>query len=206
MHDCERRVLQDTVTAIRLTKKINELGFDIESNGQRFLRTRNTLRKLFPIKLMESTIQIAQKCSFSLDELTYEYPRELVPSGYTAHEWLSELTQIGIEQRWPKGISGRAHKIIEHELRLIKSLNYEHYFLTVYDIVSFARKQKILCQGRGSAANSIVCYCLGITEVDPEKVEVLFERFLSKERNEPPDIDVDFENDRREEVIQYKYF
>ena len=206
MHDCERRVLQDTVTAIRLTKKINELGFDIESNGQRFLRPRNTLRKLFPKKLMESTIQIAQKCSFSLDELTYEYPKELVPSGYTAYEWLSKLTRIGIEQRWPEGISEKAHKIIEHELRLIKSLNYEHYFLTVYDIVSFARKQKILCQGRGSAANSIVCYCLGITEVDPEKVEVLFERFLSKERNEPPDIDVDFENDRREEVIQYIYF
>ena len=129
---------------------------------------------------MESTIQIAQKCSFSLDELTHEYPKELVPSGYTAYEWLSKLTRIGIEQRWPEGISEKAHKIIEHELRLIKSLNYEHYFLTVYDIVSFARKQKILCQGRGSAANSIVCYCLGITEVDPEKVEVLLKGFFPK--------------------------
>ena len=206
MHDSERRVLQDTVTAIRLTKRIDELGFDIESNGQRFLRPRNTLEKLYPVKLMESTLQIAQQCCFSLDELTYEYPKELVPPKYTAYEWLSELTQIGIEQRWPEGISKKAHRIIEHELRLIKALNYEHYFLTVYDIVSFAKKQNILCQGRGSAANSIVCYCLGITEVDPEKIEVLFERFLSKERNEPPDIDVDFENDRREEVIQYIYF
>ena len=205
MHDRDRRVLQDTVTAIRLAKKIDELGFDIESNGQRFLRPRNTLKKLYPLKLMESTLLIAQKCCFSLDELTYEYPKELVPPGYTAYEWLSELTRIGIEQRWPKGISKKVYRIIEHELRLIKTLNYEHYFLTVYDIVSFARQQKILCQGRGSAANSIVCYCLGITEVDPEKVEVLFERFLSKERNEPPDIDVDFENDRREEVIQYIY-
>ena len=206
MHDSERRVLQDTVTAIRLTKRIDELGFDIESNGQRFLRPRNTLEKLYPVKLMESTLQIAQQCCFSLDELTYEYPKELVPPKYTAYEWLSELTRIGIERRWPEGISKKVHRIIEHELRLIKTLNYEHYFLTVYDIVSFAKKQNILCQGRGSAANSIVCYCLGITEVDPEKVEVLFERFLSKERNEPPDIDVDFENDRREEVIQYIYF
>ena len=205
MHDTKRRILQDTITAIRLIKRIDELGFDVESNGQRFLRPRQILKKLFPIELMQATLKIASKCRFSLDELTYEYPKELVPSGYTAYKWLRELTQVGIHQRWPRGTSNKVLKTIEHELRLIKALNYEHYFLTVYDIVSFARSQNILCQGRGSAANSIVCYCLGITEVDPERVEVLFERFLSKERNEPPDIDVDFENSRREEVIQYIY-
>ena len=205
MHDTKRRILQDTVTAIRLIKRIDELGFDVESNGQRFLRPRQILKKLFPIELMQATLKIASKCRFSLDELTYEYPKELVPSGYTAYKWLRELIQVGIHQRWPRGTSNKVLKTIEHELRLIKALNYEHYFLTVYDIVSFARSQNILCQGRGSAANSIVCYCLGITEVDPERVEVLFERFLSKERNEPPDIDVDFENSRREEVIQYIY-
>ena len=205
MHDVGRRILQDTVTAIRMAKKLDELGFDAESNGQRYLRSRKKLGKLFPIKLMEATLQINEKCCFSLDELTYEYPKELVPSDYTAHGWLRELTRIGICQRWPQGISQRVLKIVEHELQLIKVLKYEHYFLTVYDIVSFARSQDIFCQGRGSAANSVVCYCLGITEVDPDKVEVLFERFLSKERDEPPDIDVDFENDRREEVIQYIY-
>ena len=205
MHDTKRRILQDTITAIRLIKRIDELGFDVESNGQRFLRPRQILKKLFPIELMQGTVKIASKCRFSLDELTYDYPKELVPSGYTAYKWLRELTQVGIHQRWPQGTSNKVLKTIEHELRLIKALNYEHYFLTVYDIVSFARSQNILCQGRGSAANSIVCYCLGITEVDPERVEVLFERFLSKERNEPPDIDVDFEHSRREEVIQYIY-
>ena len=205
MHDVGRRILQDTVTAIRMAKKLDELGFDAESNGQRYLRSRKKLGKLFPIKLMEATLQINEKCCFSLDELTYEYPKELVPPGYTAHGWLRELTQIGICQRWPQGISQKVLKIVEHELHLIKVLSYEHYFLTVYDIVLFARSRDIFCQGRGSAANSVVCYCLGITEVDPDKVEVLFERFLSKERDEPPDIDVDFENDRREEVIQYIY-
>ena len=205
MHDVGRRILQDTVTAIRLFKRIDELGFEAESNGQRYLRSRKKLGKLFPIKLMEATLQINEKCCFSLDELTYEYPKELVPSDYTAHGWLRELTRIGICQRWPQGISQRVLKIVEHELQLIKVLKYEYYFLTVYDIVSFARSQDIFCQGRGSAANSVVCYCLGITEVDPDKVEVLFERFLSKERDEPPDIDVDFENDRREEVIPVSY-
>ena len=205
MHDSRRRILQDTITAIRLIKRIDELGYDVESNGQRFLRPRQILKKLFPIELMQATLKIASKCRFSLDELTYEYPKELVPSGYTSYRWLRELTQVGIHRRWPRGTSNKILKTIEHELQLIKDLNYEHYFLTVYDIVSFARSQNILCQGRGSAANSIVCYCLGITEVDPERVEVLFERFLSKERHEPPDIDVDFENSRREEVIQYIY-
>jgi error-prone DNA polymerase len=150
-------------------------------------------------------VHISKQCNFVLDELRYEYPRELVPAEYTASAWLRELTEAGIRRRWPEGLAPKVRNIIEHELLLIKQLGYEHYFLTVHDLVDYARSQHILCQGRGSAANSAVCYCLGITEVDPARVEVLFERFISKERNEPPDIDVDFENARREEVIQYIY-
>ncbi|MEC7582268.1 MAG: error-prone DNA polymerase, partial [Pseudomonadota bacterium] len=155
--------------------------------------------------LLAATTESADRCKFSLDELRYEYPEELVPPEYTAHGWLRELTEVGIRTRWPEGANPKVRNLIEHELMLIKELNYEHYFLTVHDLVTFARNQGILCQGRGSAANSAVCYCLGITEVDPARVEVLFERFISRERNEPPDIDVDFENARREEVIQYIY-
>lgn len=205
MHDAGRRILQDTITAIRLIKPIEALGLDGESNGQRHLRRREQLSKLFPPELMAATLEIAERCHFELDELRYEYPQELVPPNYTPHGWLRELTEAGIRQRWPQGATPKVRNIIEHELALIKELNYEHYFLTVHDLVAFARSQHILCQGRGSAANSAVCYCLGITEVDPARVEVLFERFISKERNEPPDIDVDFENARREEVIQYIY-
>ncbi len=205
MHDPMRRILQDTVTAIRLGRQLNTLGLDSESNGQRHLRNRTQLGKLFPSSLLQETVNIADRCHFSLDELRYEYPRELVPEEYTAHGWLRELTEKGIRERWPTGATPKVRNIIEHELMLIKELNYEHYFLTVHDMVAFARSQGILCQGRGSAANSAVCYCLGITEVDPARIEVLFERFISKERNEPPDIDVDFENARREEVIQYIY-
>ena len=205
MHDVSRRTLQDVLTAIRLAKPISELGFDVESNGQRHLRSQEQLAKLFSTKLLAATVEISRLCHFSLDELRYEYPRELVPAGYTPHGWLRELTELGIRERWSKGATPKVRNIIEHELALIKELGYEHYFLTVHDLVVFARSQHILCQGRGSAANSAVCYCLGITEVDPAKVEVLFERFISKERNEPPDIDVDFENTRREEVIQYIY-
>ncbi len=205
MHSPSRRILQDTVSAIRLGKTIDELGLDGESNGQRHLRPRTQLAKLFPPELLAQTIHIASHCRFSLDELRYEYPRELVPDGYTPHGWLRELTERGIRRRWPEGATPKVRNIVEHELMLIKELQYEHYFLTVHDLVDFARSQHILCQGRGSAANSAVCYCLGITEVDPARVEVLFERFISKERNEPPDIDVDFENARREEVIQYIY-
>jgi error-prone DNA polymerase len=205
MHDPARRILQDTVTAIRLGRQFTNLGLDGESNGQRHLRNRIQLGKLFPNSLLQETVNIADRCHFSLDELRYEYPRELVPEEYTAHGWLRELTEKGIRERWPDGATPKVRNIIEHELMLIKELNYEHYFLTVHDMVAFARSQGILCQGRGSAANSAVCYCLGITEVDPARVEVLFERFISRERNEPPDIDVDFENARREEVIQYIY-
>ncbi len=205
MHEPGRRVLQDTVTAIRLGRRIEEVGLDGECNGQRHLRSREQLAKLYPKALLEETVRIARRCTFSLDELRYEYPRELVPAEYTPHGWLRELTEKGIRERWPEGATPKVRNTIEHELMLIKELQYEHYFLTVHDIVAFARSQGILCQGRGSAANSAVCHCLGITEVDPARIEVLFERFISKERNEPPDIDVDFENARREEVIQYIY-
>ena len=205
MHTPSRRIVQDTLTAIRLGKQISRIGLQGESNGQRHLRKMEQLRKLYPPELLAATVEIAGRCDFSLDELRYEYPRELVPEGYTPHGWLRELTEAGIRQRWPGGASAKVRNIIEHELMLIKELHYEHYFLTVHDLVAFARREHILCQGRGSAANSAVCYCLGITEVDPARVEVLFERFISRERDEPPDIDVDFENARREEVIQYIY-
>ncbi|MEX0901681.1 MAG: error-prone DNA polymerase [Pseudohongiellaceae bacterium] len=205
MHAPERRPLQDTVTAIRLGRRLDRLGYEGECNGQRHLRSREQLAKLYPPELLEATIEIAGHCTFSLDELRYEYPEELVPQGYTPHGWLRELTEKGIHRRWPQGASPKARNIIEHELTLIRELRYEHYFLTVHDLVAFARGRGILCQGRGSAANSVVCYCLGITEVNPDQIQVLFERFLSKERDEPPDIDVDFENARREEVIQYIY-
>ena len=205
MHNPQRRILQDTVTAIRLGRRIGELGLDGEPNGERHLRKLEQLVKLYPRHLLEETVRLADFCHFSLDELRYEYPRELVPEGYTPHGWLRELTEQGIRRRWPGGAAAKVRNIIEHELMLIKELRYEHYFLTVHDLVDYARGQGILCQGRGSAANSAVCYCLGITEVDPARVAVLFERFISRERDEPPDIDVDFENARREEVIQYIY-
>ncbi len=205
MHVPERRILQDTLTAIRLRRRLEEVGLEGESNGQRHLRSRQQLAKMYPQELLQATVSIASRCDFCLDELRYEYPRELVPAGYTPHGWLRELTEAGIRQRWPEGATPKVRNIVEHELMLIKELGYEHYFLTVHDLVAFARSQHILCQGRGSAANSAVCYCLGITEVDPARIEVLFERFISRERDEPPDIDVDFENARREEVIQYIY-
>src|SRR5690606_14412694 len=145
------------------------------------------------------------RVDFSLRELRYEYPYELVPERETPASHLRALTEQGLAWRWPAGASEKVRGMIEHELALIHELEYEPYFLTVHDIVRFAREQGILCQGRGSAANSAVCYCLGITEVDPSRMEMLFERFISKERHEPPDIDVDFEHERREEVIQYIY-
>ena len=205
MHEPSRRVLLDTLTAIRLGRALNKLGYAGEPNNERHLRDRARLAKLYPPALLAETINIADACDFSLDELRYEYPRELVPPQYTPSGWLRELTEAGIRERWPQGVSPKVRNLIEHELGLVKELGYEHYFLTVHDIVAFARRKRILCQGRGSAANSAVCYCLGITEVDPARVDVLFERFISKERDEPPDIDVDFENSRREEVIQYIY-
>ncbi|MDH3693140.1 MAG: error-prone DNA polymerase [Gammaproteobacteria bacterium] len=205
MHHRSRRVLQDTLTAIRLNKPLSELGFDLFPNGERYLKPRQRLSKLYSPELLEQSTYIASLCNFSLGELRYEYPKELVPNGYTPTSWLQHLTKQGANKRWPQGVKQKVNRQIEHELKLITELQYESYFLTVYDIVRFAREQGILCQGRGSAANSAVCYCLGITEVNPSMTELLFERFISKERDEPPDIDVDFEHERREEVIQYIY-
>jgi len=204
-HKRHRRPLQDTLTAIRLRTTVQTVGHTLHANGERHLRRREILARLYPHALLAETLVIAERCQFDLDELRYEYPEELVPDGETPRHYLKRLTEAGIKTRWPEGETKKVRQMIEHELQLIAELGYEHYFLTVYDIVKFARSQNILCQGRGSAANSAVCYVLGITEVDPSRMEMLFERFISKERNEPPDIDVDFEHERREEVIQYLY-
>ncbi|MDA0680066.1 MAG: error-prone DNA polymerase [Proteobacteria bacterium] len=205
MHCRERRALQDTLTAIREGVTLDRAGFALYPNGERYLRSQETLCKSYPQELLQETIRIADSIQFSLDELHYEYPDELVPKGETPTTWLRYLTETGMRKRWPAGTPDKVAKLVEHELELIRELKYEPFFLTVYDIVSFARSQKILCQGRGSAANSAVCFCLGITEVDPDRMATLVERFISRERNEPPDIDVDFEHERREEVIQYLY-
>ncbi len=202
MHVPERRMLRDTLSAIRLGCRVDELGFDIPCNGEQHLRPLVRLAKLYPPELLAESVRIASLCQFSLRELRYEYPHELVPVGHTASSWLRELTEQGMRRRWPDGVSPEVHALVEKELGLVAELAYEHFFLTVHDIVVFARSRHILCQGRGSAANSVICYCLGITSVDPARMQLLFERFLSKERDEPPDIDVDFEHERREEVIQ----
>lgn len=200
-----RRALQDTMTAIRHNLTIREAGAHLFSNGERHLRTRQLISKIYPDELIVESVRIASLCDFSLEELRYQYPSEVVPEGYTPQTWLRHLTEEGIKWRWPDGITEKVRAQIEHELTLIRSLDYEAYFLTVYDLVRFARSQHILCQGRGSAANSAVCFAIGITEVDPMRMNMLMERFISKERNEPPDIDIDFEHERREEVIQYIY-
>ncbi|MCH7508761.1 MAG: error-prone DNA polymerase [Proteobacteria bacterium] len=205
MHRRGRRALQDTLTAIRLRTPLAAAGDALYSNGERHLRSRESLLRLYPRDLLEQSGLIAGLCHFSLDELRYEYPRELVPEGETPASYLRRLTEAGVAWRWPDGVPKAVGEQIERELRLIGELAYEPYFLTVHDLVSFARRRGILCQGRGSAANSAVCFCLGITEVDPARMSMLFERFISRERDEPPDIDVDFEHQRREEVIQYIY-
>ncbi len=205
MHVRARRALQDTLTAIRLGVPLGEAGRALNSNGERHLRSREALARIYPPELLAETGRIAERCRFSLDELRYEYPEELVPAGQTPATHLAQLVAEGLGRRWQSGAPDRVRGLISHELALIGELGYEPYFLTVHDIVCFARARGILCQGRGSSANSAVCYCLGITEVDPDRIETLFERFISRERNEPPDIDVDFEHDRREEVIQYIY-
>ncbi len=205
MHVRSRKPLQDVMTAIRVCKPLTECGLDLQQNAERHLRTRLRLAQTFPQELMQETINVANRCEFSLDELKYMYPQEVVPAGETPESYLRRVTYEGAGRRWPGGMNAKVQHQIEHELSLICELKYEQYFLTVYDIVAFARSRHILCQGRGSAANSAVCYCLGVTEVDPARMSVLFERFISKERNEPPDIDVDFEHERREEVIQYLY-
>ena len=206
MHVRARRRLQDALTAIRLKVPLAQAGNSLYPNGERHLRERERLARLYPPELLAETVRIAQQCAFSLDELRYEYPRELVPPGQTAATHLRQLTEAGARRRWPQGIPPAERAALEHELALIGELGYEPYFLTVHDIVAFARRRGILCQGRGSAANSRVCYCLGVTAVDPQRgAQLMFERFLSRERNEPPDIDIDFEHERREEVIQYVY-
>ncbi|HYM27809.1 MAG TPA: PHP domain-containing protein, partial [Steroidobacteraceae bacterium] len=206
MHVRERRQLQDALTAIRLKLPIAQLGSRLYPNGERHLRERARLARLYPPQLLAASVELAQECRFSLDELRYEYPRELVPAGETPASYLRRLTEEGARRRWPGGVPPAERRALEHELELIEELHYEPYFLTVQDIVAFARRRGILCQGRGSAANSRVCYCLGVTSVDPQRgAALLFERFISRERNEPPDIDIDFEHERREEVLQYVY-
>ncbi|MDQ3038626.1 MAG: error-prone DNA polymerase [Pseudomonadota bacterium] len=200
-----RRALQDTMTAIRHNCTVAEAGEFLFRNGERHLRTRAALAKVYTPGMLTETIAIATRCRFTLAELRYHYPAEIVPAGFTPVSWLRHLTEAGIRWRWPSGPSEKVRTQIEHELSLIRELDYEAYFLTVSDIVRFARSQNILCQGRGSAANSAVCFAMGITEVDPMRMNMLMERFISRERNEPPDIDIDFEHERREEVIQYIY-
>ncbi|MBM3394717.1 MAG: error-prone DNA polymerase [Betaproteobacteria bacterium] len=231
MHTRARRLVQDTLTAIRLGRPIHEAGAALFANGERHLRPLEQLAQIYPPELLAESLNVAARCDFSLDSLRYEYPEELTPAGASPISYLRHLVDAGFLWRFGcerepdgghackaalrtapmftphKGTPNltKARALVAHELRLIAELGYEPYFLTVHDIVRFARSRGILCQGRGSAANSAVCYCLGITEVDPARMELLFERFLSKERNEPPDIDVDFEHERREEVIQYIY-
>jgi error-prone DNA polymerase len=197
--------LQDALTALRLKTTVSEAGHALFANGERHLRSRLALARLYPPELLAETLKVAALCNFSLDELRYEYPEEVVPAGETPDSWLRRLTEEGLARRYPAGVADKVQAQVEHELRLIAEMAYAPYFLTVHDIVAWARGRGILCQGRGSAANSAVCYALYITEVDPARAAMLFERFVSKERNEPPDIDVDFEHQRREEVIQYIY-
>ncbi len=201
----ETRLLQDTLTAIRHGLALTDCGARLFPNGERHLRPIAELRQLYPRALLAEAAAIAERCSFSMATLNYEYPHELVPAGHTRSSWLRVLTEQGLRDRWPEGTPAAVRATIELELELITELHYEAFFLTVHDIVCWARAQDILCQGRGSAANSAVCYALGITSVNPAEQRLLFGRFLSRERNEPPDIDVDFEHQRREEVMQYIY-
>lgn len=200
-----RRVLQDTLTALRHRVPLAQAGGLLFSNGERHLRRREVLASVYPPALLAETLAIARRCTFRLDQLRYGYPQELVPAGHTPTTWLRKLSEDGMRWRWPQGVPSRVQQQVDHELTLIADLGYEPYFLTVHDIVRFARGRGILCQGRGSAANSAVCFVLGIVEVDPSRMQMLVERFISRERNEPPDIDVDFEHERREEVFQYIY-
>ncbi len=205
MHVRSRKPLQDTLSAIRLGKPVSQCGHALKANAEQHLRSRLRLARIYQAEFLTASIEIAQRCSFSLDELRYEYPEEVVPAGYTHAAYLRQMVEEGLAIRYPQGVGAAIRDQIEHELALIADLRCESYFLTVFDIVRHARSLGILCQGRGSAANSAVCYCLGITEIDPSRSNLLFERFISRERDEPPDIDVDFEHQRREEVIQYIY-
>jgi error-prone DNA polymerase len=205
MHTRSRKALLDVLTATRLQCTVADAGLALQPNAEAHLRARVRLAALYRPEWLDATVAIAGSCAFSLAELKYEYPREITPEGHTPTSWLRHLTEAGVRSRFPQGETAAVRAMIEHELALIAQLRYEPYFLTVSDIVTWARGQGILCQGRGSAANSAVCYCLGVTAVDPARTTLLFERFISAERNEPPDIDIDFEHQRREEVIQYIY-
>ncbi|HEX4986326.1 MAG TPA: PHP domain-containing protein, partial [Burkholderiales bacterium] len=205
MHARGRRALQDTLTAIRLRVTVADAGLALQASGERHLRPLEKLRQIYPDALLEETLRVADLCRFCLDELKYEYPDEIVPAGLTPAQHLAALTRDGLAWRYPGGVPQGIRRNADEELALIAEKRYEAFFLTVHDLVRYARSRGILCQGRGSAANSVVCYALGITSVDPTRSRLLFGRFLSKERNEPPDIDVDFEHNRREEVIQYIY-
>ncbi|MEC8623005.1 MAG: error-prone DNA polymerase [Pseudomonadota bacterium] len=206
-HDLTRRKLQDTLTAIKNRCTVDNAGYKLFVNAERHLKSADAMSALFPNhkEAISRTVEIAERCSFSLDQLIYEYPDDEAPPGTTPQKHLTDLAWAGAQDRYPSGIPNKVCLQIKHELQLIDELSYANYFLTVHDIVQYARNRGILCQGRGSAANSAVCYCLGITAVDPTKIDLLFERFISAERGEPPDIDVDFEHERREEVIQYIY-
>ncbi len=205
MHQRRRRALQDVLTANRVGKTVAAAGTQLFPNGERHLRPRPTLATLYPAALLAASVHITARCRFALTELRYRYPHEVVPQDHTPDSWLRQLSDEGLKWRWPGGAPDKVRQQVDDELALIAELDYACYFLTVYDIVRFARERGILCQGRGSAANSAVCFVLGITEVDPARMQMLFERFISRERNEPPDIDVDFDSARREEVIQYVY-
>ncbi|EGU30598.1 error-prone DNA polymerase [Vibrio ichthyoenteri ATCC 700023] len=205
MHTATRLPLQHTLTAIKHSRSIDAISEYLLVNTERSLRSTDKLSKLFKAEWLAESVHIAQRCNFSLSELKYEYPSELIPDGATPMSHLRQLVVKGKQLRFPDGVPSAIEQTIEKELILIEELNYPFYFLTIHDIVMFAKRSNILYQGRGSAANSVVCYCLEITSVDPRQISVLFERFISKERDEPPDIDVDFEHHRREEVIQYIY-
>ena len=206
-HVAARMALHDVLTAIRHGTTVDQCGSWRFANAERHLRELDEITKLFAEvpDAVSRTGEIGRQCRFSLDELRYEYPEELAPRGQTPMEYLARLTWQGAHQRWPQGVPDKVRRQLKHELQLIEELRYEAYFLTVWDLVRFARDRDILCQGRGSAANSAVCYCLGVTAVDPDQTDLLFERFVSRERDEAPDIDVDFEHERREEVLQYLY-
>ena len=206
-HHPDRRPLADVLTCIREKTTIDRAGRKLAANAERYLKPPLEMARLFhdAPEAIEETMALSDALSFSLDELRYEYPDEQVKGFGDAQDALVHLTYEGAARRYPQGLPDKVCANLEHELKLIAQLQYAPYFLTVYDIVRFARAQNILCQGRGSAANSAVCYCLGVTEVDPDRADLLFERFISPERREPPDIDVDFEHERREEVIQYIY-
>ena len=206
-HEPSRRQLQDVVTCIRNNTTIDDVGFDRERHADRYLKPPEEMARLFPryAEALARTMEIVDRCRFSLEELTYEYPEETIVEGMDAQQSLEHYVRECIPDRYPEGPPQKVLRAVRHELDLIKEMEYAPYFLTVFSIVRFARSRGILCQGRGSAANSAICYILGITSIDPETNDLLFERFVSRERNEPPDIDVDFEHERREEVIQWIY-